>query len=104
MTKILINNSPNSDQSKVNNRLNQYKIKGSTISIILGDISEQNSDAVVNAANNHLWIGGGVAGALKTKCGEIIEQVAKAKGPVQFSDAVITTAGKLNVKDAIHAV
>jgi len=81
MTKILTNNSPNSDQSKVNNRVNQYKIKDSTISIVLGDISEQNTDAIVNAANNHFWMGGSIASALKTKGGEIIEQEAMAKGP-----------------------
>ena len=39
------------------------------ISVIQGDIADQDTDAIVNAANNHLWMGAGVAGAIKRKGG-----------------------------------
>jgi O-acetyl-ADP-ribose deacetylase (regulator of RNase III) len=103
MTKILNNNLLHSNEFKENDGVKLFKIKDTTIKIILGDISEQTSEAVVNAANNHLWMGGGVAGALKRKGGEIIEQAAMAKGPVQVGDAVVTKGGKLKTKYVIHA-
>jgi O-acetyl-ADP-ribose deacetylase (regulator of RNase III) len=68
-----------------------------------GDITEMDVDAVVNAANNHLWMGSGVAGAIKRKGGEVIEQEAVAKGPISVGEAVITGAGKLKAKHVIHA-
>ena len=73
------------------------------ITVIRGDISEQETDAVVNAANNHLWMGSGVAGALKKKGGQAIEQEAIAKGPIATGDAVSTAAGTLKAKRVIHA-
>jgi O-acetyl-ADP-ribose deacetylase (regulator of RNase III) len=68
-----------------------------------GDITEMDVDAVVNAANNHLWMGGGVAGAIKRKGGEVIEREAVAKGPISVGDAVITSAGDLKARHVIHA-
>jgi len=76
--------------------------KGEII-VVRGDISEQETDAVVNAANNHLWMGSGVAGALKRKGGQAIEQEAIAKGPIAIGDAVSTAAGALKAKRVIHA-
>lgn len=73
------------------------------ISIIQGDITEQETDAIVNAANNHLWMGSGVAGAIKHKGGDEIEKEAVKKGPIEIGDAVATTAGKLKAKYVIHA-
>lgn len=73
------------------------------ISVIRGDISEQETDAVVNAANNHLWMGSGVAGALKRRGGEAIEAEAIAKGPIAIGDAVSTAGGTLKAKRVIHA-
>lgn len=78
-------------------------IGGKTIEIIKGDITEVNSDAIVNAANNKLWMGGGVAGAIKRKGGQIIEAEAIKQGPIPIGEAVITTAGKLKAKYIIHA-
>lgn len=69
-----------------------------------GDITELDVDAIVNAANNHLWMGGGVAGAIKRKGGSSIEKEAMAKGPVPVGDAVVTDAGKLKARYIIHAV
>lgn len=60
-------------------------------------------DAVVNAANDHLWMGGGVAGALKRAGGDEIEREAKAKGPIAVGEAVVTGAGRLPARHVIHA-
>ena len=60
-----------------------------------GDISQAKVDAVVNAANNHLWMGSGVAGALKRAGGLEIEREAVAKGPLQVGEAVVTNGGAL---------
>ncbi|TBR18710.1 macro domain-containing protein, partial [bacterium] len=58
------------------------KIKDTQIKVIIGDITELNVDAIVNAANNELLMGGGVAGAIKKKGGKIIEAEAVKKGPI----------------------
>ncbi|MCK4403772.1 MAG: macro domain-containing protein [candidate division Zixibacteria bacterium] len=73
------------------------------IRLIQGDITEQEVDAVVNAANNHLWMGAGVAGAIKRKGGVEIEEEAMSKGPIPVSEAVVTKAGNLKAKYVIHA-
>jgi len=74
------------------------------INIRQGDITAADSEAIVNAANNHLWMGSGVAGAIKRKGGDVIEREAMARGPVRVGEAVATTAGKLPFKYVIHAV
>ena len=74
-----------------------------SIRIVQGDITESTCDAVVNAANNHLWMGSGVAGAIKRKGGDEIEREAISKGPVEPGEAVATMAGKLRAKFVIHA-
>src|SRR5262249_61902391 len=68
-----------------------------------GDISRVQVDAIVNAANNHLWMGAGVAGALKRAGGGEIEREAVAKGPIEIGEAVVTRAGSLSGKYVIHA-
>ena len=73
------------------------------IDIIQGDITEENSGAIVNAANNYLWMGAGVAGAIKLKGGEEIEREAVKMGPIEPGQAVVTTAGNLKTKYVIHA-
>ncbi|HAL55035.1 MAG TPA: Appr-1-p processing protein [Bacteroidetes bacterium] len=73
------------------------------ISIVHGDITDQATDALVNAANNHLWMGAGVAGAIKRQGGIRIEQEAMALGPVEVGQAVMTSAGDLKAKQIIHA-
>lgn len=73
------------------------------IRVIKGDITELPLDAIVNAANNHLWMGSGVAGAIKSKGGSIIEEEAVARGPVQVGQAVVTSAGALKARYVIHA-
>lgn len=79
------------------------RICQTTISLQQGDITEVKADAIVNAANNHLWMGGGVAGAIKRKGGKIIEQEAVKQGPIPIGEAVVTSAGKLDARYVIHA-
>jgi len=78
-------------------------IKDTEIKIIQGDITELKVDAIVNAANNELVMGGGVAGAIKKKGGEVIEDEAVKKGPIKIGEAVFTQAGSLPAKYVIHA-
>lgn len=73
------------------------------IEIIQGDITAAQCEAIVNAANSHLWMGSGVAGAIKRKGGEEIEREAMAQGPVKVGEAVATSAGRLPFKYIIHA-
>lgn len=68
-----------------------------------GDITTSETDAIVNAANDHLWMGAGVAGAIKRIGGKIIEDEAVSKGPIEIGSAVETTPGTLNTKFIIHA-
>jgi O-acetyl-ADP-ribose deacetylase len=73
------------------------------LEVIEGDITAIAVDAVANAANNHLWMGAGVAGAIKRAGGEEIEQEAMAQGPIEVGDAVATGAGRLSARWVIHA-
>ncbi len=73
------------------------------LEIVQGDITEQDTEAIVNAANNFLWMGSGVAGAIKRYGGEEIEREAMVQAPVEMGEAVITSAGKLKAKHVIHA-
>jgi O-acetyl-ADP-ribose deacetylase (regulator of RNase III) len=68
-----------------------------------GDLTDWEVDAIVNAANSHLWMGAGVAGAIKRKGGVIIEEEAVRQGPVEVGEAVMTTAGNLPATHVIHA-
>ena len=78
-------------------------VAGTAIEIVQGDITEQDVDAVVNAANNHFWMGAGVAGAIKRKGGDLIEIEAVSQGPVEVGAAVITPGGNLVARHVIHA-
>ena len=79
------------------------KIKNTEIKVVLGDITGIKAEAIVNAANNKLLMGGGVAGAIKRKGGQSIEDEAVKKGPINIGEAVATGAGKLPAKYVIHA-
>jgi O-acetyl-ADP-ribose deacetylase (regulator of RNase III) len=67
-----------------------------------GDIAAVEADAIANAANDALWMGAGVAGALKRAGGDEIEREAMAKGPIELGSAVATTAGKLRARYVLH--
>ncbi len=79
------------------------KIKDCEIKVVRGDITEIKADALVNAANNKGFMGGGVAAAIKRKGGKIIEDEAVKKCPVNIGEAIFTSAGSLKAKYVIHA-
>jgi O-acetyl-ADP-ribose deacetylase (regulator of RNase III) len=68
-----------------------------------GDITEEDVDAIVNAANSHLVLGAGVAGAIRKKGGPSIQEECNAIGPIEVGDAAITGAGDLPARWVIHA-
>lgn len=78
-------------------------IQDTEIKIIEGDITQLKVDAIVNAANNKLVMGGGVAGAIKKKGGKIIEDEAVKKGPIKIGEAIFTSGGSLPARYVIHA-
>ena len=67
-----------------------------------GDLTRADTAAIANAANNHLWMGGGVAGAIKRAGGAVIEAEAVAQGPIPVGTAVATTAGSLPFSTVLH--
>src|ERR1700720_4644338 len=68
-----------------------------------GDLTEMDTDAIVNAANNDLQLGGGVAGAIRRKGGEEIQRECDAIGSIPVGYAAITGGGKLAARHVIHA-
>jgi O-acetyl-ADP-ribose deacetylase (regulator of RNase III) len=72
------------------------------LEVVEGDITVLDVDAVANAANNALWMGAGVAGAIKRAGGEEIEREAVAQGPIEVGEAVATGAGRLPAKHVLH--
>ncbi len=80
------------------------KIGNSVIELVKGDITDLEVDAIVNAANSRLKMGGGVAGAILRKGGWSIQEECDKIGYCPVGGAVITGAGKLKAKYVIHAV
>jgi O-acetyl-ADP-ribose deacetylase (regulator of RNase III) len=68
-----------------------------------GDLTEADVDAIVNAANNDLMLGGGVAGAIRIKGGPTIQQECGRIGTIALGEASITGAGRLRARHVIHA-
>src|SRR6202521_4270956 len=68
-----------------------------------GDLTEMDTDAIVNAANNDLILGGGVAGAIRRKGGDEIQRECDAIGSIPVGYAAITGGGKLRARHVIHA-
>jgi O-acetyl-ADP-ribose deacetylase (regulator of RNase III) len=79
-------------------------IKNSEIKLIRGDITDMEVDAIVNAANTQLFLGGGVAGAIRKKGGPSIQEECYKIGGTFVGGAVITNGGNLKAKHVIHAV
>ena len=75
------------------------------VEVVQGDLISQPVEAIVNAANNELWMGGGVAGAIKSAGGVEIEREAMAQGPVEPGTSIATSAGRLPLPTrwVIHA-
>lgn len=79
-------------------------LPGKFIKIIQGDITAESVDVIVNAANPHLRHGGGVAGAIVRKGGNIIQEESDKIGHVPVGMAAMTSAGQLRADHVIHAV
>jgi O-acetyl-ADP-ribose deacetylase (regulator of RNase III) len=80
------------------------RIEGITLRLVEGDITDLDVDAVVNAANQHLQLGTGVAGAIRARGGPAIQEECNRIGFCPVGEAVITTGGKLLAEYVIHAV
>lgn len=84
--------------------MNEITIGNSKIKLNQGDITELDTDVIVNAANAQLILGGGVAGAIRRKGGSLIQEECNKIGGSFVGGAVITTGGNLKAKRVIHAV
>jgi O-acetyl-ADP-ribose deacetylase (regulator of RNase III) len=82
----------------------KVSINGRILELVESDITEMETDAIVNAANDRLILGGGVAGAIKRKGGPEIQKECNKIGGTFVGGAVITTGGNLKAKHVIHAV
>ena len=82
----------------------QIHINDKTLELAEGDITELDTDAIVNAANSSLILGAGVAGAIRAKGGPSIQQECDQIGGCPVGGAVITTGGNLKARHVIQAV
>jgi O-acetyl-ADP-ribose deacetylase (regulator of RNase III) len=82
----------------------KVKIASRVLELVEGDITEMDTDAIVNAANAQLIMGGGVAGAIRRKGGPKIQEECNKIGGTFVGGAAITTGGNLKAKYVIHAV
>jgi O-acetyl-ADP-ribose deacetylase (regulator of RNase III) len=86
----------------------KVQIKRTTLELVEGDITALDTDAIVNAANERLAHGGGVAGVISRKGGPTIQRESTAwvrqHGPVSTGSAAITSGGNLKARHVIHAV
>lgn len=73
------------------------------IRILQGDLTDQAVDAIVNAANNDLQLGGGVAGAIRRRGGMSIQDECDQIGAIPLGEAAVTGAGQLKARYVIHA-
>ncbi len=93
----------------MNNSLRETHLpSGQILSLIRGDLTAETTDAIVNAANQFLQHGGGVAGAIARRGGPSIQEESdawvQAHGPIRGGEAAWTSAGRLSCRFVIHAV
>lgn len=84
--------------------LESRAVAGRTVAAVVGDLTEERVDAIVNAANSQLAHGGGLAGAIVRRGGEVIQRESDRLAPVAVGAAVSTGAGALPSRWIIHAV
>lgn len=84
--------------------MERLQIGHSVIELVLGDITQESTDAIVNAANKELAPGGGVSGAIHKAAGPGLWEAAKNSGGCQTGEAKITYAHNLKAKYVIHTV
>jgi len=82
----------------------KWTINSRDLVLLQGDITEMDTDAIVNAANKDLVLGAGVAGAIRTKGGPAIQEECNHIGGAPVGGAAITTGGNLKANYVIHAV
>ena len=82
----------------------KWTINGKDLVLLQGDITEMDTDAIVNAANQNLVLGAGVAGAIRSKGGPAIQEECNLIGGAAVGGAAITTGGNLKATYVIHAV
>ena len=80
------------------------RINKSYLELVEGDITDLDVDAIVNAANSRLKLGGGVAGAIRKKGGKVIQDECDRIEYCPVGEARITSGGALKAKYVIHAV
>ncbi len=83
--------------------MKEWSSKGRTLKLVEGNIVLLDVEAVVNAANKSLVLGGGVAGAIRNMGGPSIQVECDKIGPIKVGEAAITNAGNLKAKYVIHA-
>lgn len=89
---------------KMERRRLSVQLEGTHLELVEGDITELEVDAIVNAANEQLQLGSGVAGAIREKGGPTIQEECDRIGSTPVGTAVVTGGGDLKAKHVIHAV
>jgi len=82
----------------------KFNIGGSVLEIVQGDITKQDTEAIVNAANKQLAPGGGVAGAIHRAAGPELWEECKKLGGCETGEAKITSGYNLSARHVIHTV
>jgi O-acetyl-ADP-ribose deacetylase (regulator of RNase III) len=83
--------------------MKEWTTQGRKLKLVEGNIVLLDVDAIVNAANTNLILGGGVAGAIRNSGGPSIQEECDTIGPINVGEAAMTNAGKLKAKYVIHA-
>jgi O-acetyl-ADP-ribose deacetylase (regulator of RNase III) len=91
-------------ETKMSENKISLQFNGTYLDILEGDLTDLDVEALVNAANQDLQLGGGVAGAIREKGGPAIQQECNRIGSTPVGTAVMTGAGNLRAKQVIHAV
>jgi len=90
-------------ETKADNRI-VITMNNTTLELVEGDITDLDGEAIVNAANENLVLGGGVAGTIKRRGGPSVQEECRRIGSTGVGTAVITGAGKMKFRHVIHAV
>jgi len=103
MTSLVATGGEPPKEETAGNRL-VLPLEKTTLELVQGDITDVDVDVIVNAANQHLQLGSGVAGAIRTKGGPSIQEECDRIGGTPVGTAVMTGAGHLKARRVIHAV